>query len=144
MSAWMKRLWLDWRGETAASTRGLRGSCKVEDTFCWRQSLHARFTPGWCRWPFVVVGLPLLSTSPLGVEMELRFRLRCVSSSPGVVVPVGLVCCGERIAGAVGSKAVPECQLMVALVFSLIRDRASRRCNDIGDGGRRDLDTSIF
>lgn len=41
--------------------------------------------------------------------MELRFRLRAVSSSPGVVVPVGLVCWGE---GMGGSKPVPACQLI--------------------------------
>lgn len=99
-------------------------------TFCWRQSLHARFTPGWCRGllPFaLLVGLPALmlpsapsapppsalscSTPP----RELRFRLRLRDASSGlaamgVVVVAGEVWCGETRPADGGSNAVPLCQ----------------------------------
>lgn len=47
-----------------------------ERTFCWRQSLQALFTPGWCR------GLEGES-SPLAAPRELRLRLRPETSSSG-------------------------------------------------------------
>lgn len=99
-------------------------------TFCCLQSLHARFTPGWCLLllPLAVDGLAALpppaepprrrsssSSWAAGPLLLSRFRLR-ESSRTGDCSDWGLICCGERLvrlpAAEGGSNAVPADQLM--------------------------------
>ena len=77
-------------------------------TFCCRQSLHALFTPGWCR-GFEVVGLDSEPSSPFVTALsELLLRFRGDPSSSGDAL-VGDACCGDWTAPG-GSNETPLCQ----------------------------------
>ena len=81
-------------------------------TFCCRQSLHAIFTPGWCR-PLLGVSL----SSPLTPLRELRFRLRADASASGDAPPFGDKSAGDCIAPPGGSKEVPLAQDILLLNY---------------------------
>lgn len=123
----------DQRGDAVATLGPGRGGWGYTvHTFCWRQSLHALFTPGWCF--ALLLGLSCDASSPLfcRAPAELLLRLRGDRPSVSGEAATGEAWMGDCMGPAPGgSKETPLCHAMAA---SLLLYRWESRCAPVSGG----------